>query len=145
MVRTVFLDFIVVIVLIGFWLFLIPGFVSVNILLEFIVRENLWLLQVFFFYIYVSTSVLYVCVWVFVSIYTYIFSGVLYFLSTLLDWMWGSLFRCLWVSRDSVSARACVSVCMCARACVCVRERERERQRDRERERERERNRLGSV
>ena len=35
----------------GLGFFLIPGFVSVNVMLELIVRENLWPLQIFSVYI----------------------------------------------------------------------------------------------
>ena len=38
--------------LIELWFFLIPEFVSVNFQLELIVRDKLWLLQMFFFNVY---------------------------------------------------------------------------------------------
>ena len=47
-VRVVFSAFIVAIVLIGLRFFLIPGNMSMNVVLELIVRENLWALTVYF-------------------------------------------------------------------------------------------------
>ena len=50
--RLIFLlVFIVKIILIGLWSFLIPGFVSVNILMTLIVGEHLWPLQMLSLYI----------------------------------------------------------------------------------------------
>ena len=66
--------------------FLIPGFVSLNVRLNFIVRENLWPIQMcFFFYFYYEYTRLYflcmhicvcvcewVCVYVFVCVFVYL-------------------------------------------------------------------------
>ena len=68
MVRAVFLAFIMAIVLIGLWFVLIPGFVSVNVLLELIVHENLWPLQMFFSP-YIFTRVCSVCLYPCMHIY----------------------------------------------------------------------------
>ena len=53
MVLTVFLAFIVSIVLVGLWFFLIPGIVFVNVLLEFTSVKAFGLCRYFFLYIYI--------------------------------------------------------------------------------------------
>ena len=70
------LVFIVVNVLMELWLFLIPGFVFINVLLELIVHNNLWPLQIC---IYMFTTVcLYVCVNIRIHV-VLILSGYLFF------------------------------------------------------------------
>ena len=59
--KVFFLAFIDMIVLTRLYFFFIPRFVSVNVLLEFVVLENLWPLQMFFFYLECSVCVC-VCV-----------------------------------------------------------------------------------
>ena len=135
MVRVVFVVFIVTIVLIRVWFVLISGFVSVNFVLELIVHENLWLLQMFFFFV---LSVFYVCIYNYVfcvhvcvyicihartSMYIYTsihtFSG-LFFSFLSLNWMCVRMY--LTPPKDIKIVCACICLLLWVQFClhVCV-------------------------
>ena len=127
-----------------FWSFLIPWFLSVNVLLGLIVCENLWPQQLLFFNVF--TSIYFVCmcmcihynvftsIYMCVCVYVYTFSNMRVhlvafpFLSFFRSWMWVRTYLTPQVYFELVSVCIClrflsVYVCelqFCLYVCVCV-------------------------
>ena len=106
------------IVLIGLGFFLIPGFLCANVLLEFIVHEKFWSLQMFCpAHVYKSVLCVSICVslCIFVWIYTY-FLRFSPFFSELNVYVYMFVFVGLCVKFYSLSLSLSLSLCMC----VCL-------------------------